>query len=227
MEKPCNAKNPVKHGISQIYKILTELGGHGTLPSIEKWEQDMGLKLDETQISAVYNYASDITLIEANYKCMVRWHLTPERINKIQPNKSPQCWRNCKQGTTLHIWWDCLEIKEYWRGILEHTEIITGERIPQHPWNCLFHGTTKTRKQYKKRWFCSCSTQQKVLSLKKWLCTKKPSIKKWLQRVDHINNMEYLCSAEQGRIENYRATWVKWRMFKTSEKYSQSIIEIG
>lgn len=67
-------------------------------------------------ISAVYNYASDISSIEVNYKCMVRWHLT-DRINKIHPSKSPQCCRDCKQqGTTLHMWWECPEIKEYWRG---------------------------------------------------------------------------------------------------------------
>lgn len=116
MEKLCDVKNPIKHAISQIYEILTELEGHGALPFIEKWEQEMGLKLDETQmIDAVYNYASDITSIEVNYKCMVRWHLLPERINKIHPNKSPQCWRDCKQqGTTLHIWCECPEIIEYW-----------------------------------------------------------------------------------------------------------------
>lgn len=88
--------------------------------NIEKWEQDLGIKLDETQMSgAVYNYASDITTIEANYKCMVRWHLTPEIINKFQPDRSSQCWRNCKQiGTTTHIWWECPEIKDYWKKIL-------------------------------------------------------------------------------------------------------------
>lgn len=159
----------------------------------------MSLKLDETQmINAVYNCASDITSIEVNYKCMVRWRLTPERINKIQPDKSPHCWRDCKkQETTLHIWWECPGIKEYWRGILDHTETITGERIPQKPWNCLFQGTTKTRKQYKKTLVPFLLNAAKGFIPKKWLCTKKPSIKEWLQRVDYISNMEYLCSADR------------------------------
>lgn len=188
----------------------------------------MGIKLAERKmIGAVYNYASDITSIEANYKCMVRCHLTPDRINKIQPAQSPIFWRNCKQhGTTYHIWWECPEIKKYWQGILEYTGEITGERIPQHPWNCLFHGTIKTRKQYKKTLVPYLVNAAKGLIPKNWLCIKKPSIKEWLQRVDHIGHMEYLSSAEQGQTDTYRVTWAGWNSFKTSEKYSEGMSEL-
>lgn len=76
--------------------------------------------------------------------------LDPVRINKIQPNKYPQCWRDCGQkGTTIHIGWDCPKIKEYWQLILENIGEIAGEKIAQNPWIVLFHGTTKTKKQYK------------------------------------------------------------------------------
>lgn len=103
--------------------------------------------------------------------------------------------------------------------------MITGERIPQHPWNCLFHGTTKKGKQYKKTLVPYLLNAAKGLIPKKWLCTKKPSIIEWLQRVDHIGNMEYLCSAKQGWSEKHRVIWARWNRFKTSEKYSQGMIE--
>lgn len=51
----------MKHRISQMYDILTELPGSGVLPFIGKLERDLAIKLDQRQmIEAVHNYASDI-----------------------------------------------------------------------------------------------------------------------------------------------------------------------
>ena len=78
IEKICSMDKPLIHGISKAYGILTELETQETLPFLEKWESDLCKRIDKSQmIGAVYNHASDITTIEAKYKCMVRWHLTP------------------------------------------------------------------------------------------------------------------------------------------------------
>lgn len=80
VEKLCNIQTTLKHVISQVYKLLTDLEGRGPLPFLGKWEQEMGIKLEDTQIErmigAVHNYATDINTIEANYKYLVRWYLT-------------------------------------------------------------------------------------------------------------------------------------------------------
>lgn len=49
MEKRCSIRTPLKHGILQIYEILTELVTQGTLYFIEKWGQELGKKLEDTQ----------------------------------------------------------------------------------------------------------------------------------------------------------------------------------
>lgn len=73
---------------------------------IGKWEEEMGIQLEEQQvgkmIGVVYDYATDINAIEMNYK--VIWYITPEKIQKYQHDKSPLCWRGCRQtGTMTHI----------------------------------------------------------------------------------------------------------------------------
>ena len=122
IEKLCSIGKPLKHGIALLYGKLTDLETQGTLTCVEKWGHDIGKKLEDSQmIGAVFNFASDITTIEANYKCMVRWHFTPERMSKIHPNNYALCWRECKQvGMTMHVWWDCPRIQEYWEEVLEH-----------------------------------------------------------------------------------------------------------
>lgn len=61
---------------------------------IEKWEGELGSQLDEQQMvkvmRAVRDYATDMKTIEMNYKCLVRWYITPEKknqnTNKINPH---------------------------------------------------------------------------------------------------------------------------------------------
>lgn len=79
--------------------------------------------------------------------------------------------------------------------VLEHIKEITGERIPQNPWNCLFHGANKTIKQYKKTLVPFLLNAAKGLIPKKWLHTEKPSIREWLQRVDQMSIWSF-CAAE-------------------------------
>lgn len=101
--------------------------------------------------------------------------------------------------------------------VLEHIKEITGERIPQNPWNCLFHGANKTIKQYKKTLVPFLLNAAKGLIPKKWLHTEKPSIREWLQRVDQMSNMQFLCRGEQGQEETYREIWEKWQVYKNSK----------
>lgn len=39
----------------------------------------------------------------------------------------------------VHIWWECPKIKEYWQEIVSNIKEITGEKIGQNIWTCLFH----------------------------------------------------------------------------------------
>ena len=227
IEKICSMDKPLIHGISKVYGILTELETQEALPFLEKWESDIGKKIDKTQmIGAVYNHAADITTIEANYKCMVRWHMTPSRMNKIHPRNSELCWRNCEQkGTTLHIWWDCPRMQEYWKEILKYIAEITGETILCSPLTCLFHGTEKTKKQYGTTLVPVLLNAAKALIPKNWLHPKRPSIKEWIERVEYIEEMEYLACRELGEEDRNRMVWEKWKVFKSTEKFAHGMTE--
>lgn len=72
---------------------MTDLEGQGRSSFIEKWEKELEVKLEDQQvdrmIEARYNQAWDINTVEMNYKFLVRWYLTLERIHKIKQDGSP------------------------------------------------------------------------------------------------------------------------------------------
>lgn len=75
LEELCVVRK-VKSGISQVYKILPELAGSGRLPFIEKWEKELGTRINDVQlkiiIKLVFCLAVDTNTIKMNYKCLSR-----------------------------------------------------------------------------------------------------------------------------------------------------------
>ena len=112
--------------------------------------------------------------IEINYKCISRWHRTPEVIHRYRKDKTQLCWREYGQiGTTTHIWWDCPKIKEYWQEIREYVEVITGEKISNSIQACVFHKSKESNTSYRKTLTPPLINAAKGLITKNWLSTNK------------------------------------------------------
>lgn len=88
-----------------------------------------GIGANELDSSAI-----DTRTMEMNYKCLTRWYATPDKLSKVQPEKSQECWRGCMTvGTMAHLWWDCPVIKKFWKKVLEIMKEITNKTIPEDP----------------------------------------------------------------------------------------------
>ncbi|CAI9591210.1 unnamed protein product, partial [Staurois parvus] len=94
-----------KHGITKIYKILT---GATRQLFLEKWEMDLEVIIDERKQKKIYSLIHgnvNMKETEMNYKCLVRWYITPNVVHKISGDNSPLCWRGCgERGTMIHLW---------------------------------------------------------------------------------------------------------------------------
>lgn len=64
-----------------------------------KWEQDLGKTFEMDEWSKMVRCASgsyiNTSLIEANYKVLMRWYMVPTRIAECFPGVSPVCFRGC------------------------------------------------------------------------------------------------------------------------------------
>lgn len=107
LEKICVDKGK-KRVISKIYRALIERTGPDIPPYIIKWENELGICLRKEEISQIMRRVHTTTvnsnMREMNYKCLVGWHITPDKAHKIQKEKSQYCWRGCKEiGTMANV----------------------------------------------------------------------------------------------------------------------------
>lgn len=185
-----------KRVISKIYRALIERIRPDIPPYIAKWENELGISLKKEIrqiLLRVYATTVNSNMIETNYKCLVRWHITPDKAHKILKEKSQYCWRGCKEiGTTAHIWWQCPEIKKYWDEIRQIIGEITNTMLPDDPWSCLFHGINMSNKQYLKSLLPPLLNAAKSLIPRHWKEPIRPTMRNWCNKVNEIQNLGVL-----------------------------------
>lgn len=211
----------LKKNISQIYRIQIIREELDALPYIKKWEEELGSQCNkhtlEKKLKLTHCSAVDTKMSETNYKCLAWWYATPDKVSKVQPEKSVECWRGCKvPGTMAHIWWECSIIKEFWKEVLQIIKNVTNKEIPEDPWICLFHGTESSIRQYKTSIIPILVNAAKGQIPKKWQEVDCPKIRDWIFCVNEIYNLESLDDKgvewEEG-IE-HKDKWEMWLEFK-------------
>lgn len=108
-----------------------------------QWEQDLNITFDlpdwQDMAYALSKVSINTTLIEANYKTLLRWYLIPTRVAKMHPSASPMCFRQCGHvGTMCHIWWQCPNITRFWIRVFNLVNSVTGINIRRSPETALF-----------------------------------------------------------------------------------------
>lgn len=68
----------------------------------------------------------------------MRTYITPEKLNKFNPNIPDTCIKCGTEGGTLyHCIWKCEHIQEFWRRIINTISNIIDEEVPMCPEICI------------------------------------------------------------------------------------------
>lgn len=80
-------KDP-RNTVSKMCKILLRAEEVEIPPFVRKWEKELGTTRDKKFIGKILNLAHasavDSRTAEMNYKCLVRWYSTPEKISNFK-----------------------------------------------------------------------------------------------------------------------------------------------
>ena len=78
-------------------------------------------------------YSTLLIIREIQIKTMVRYHLTPVRMVKINNQGNDLCWRGCgKRATLLHCWWECKLVQPIWKTVWRFLRKLKTE-LPYDP----------------------------------------------------------------------------------------------
>lgn len=78
------------------------------------------------------------SVIEANYKVILRWYMVQTRLATYVLGASPKCFRGCGQdGTIYHIWWQCPKVQRFWIRVYNFIFILTQINLIKFPKHAL------------------------------------------------------------------------------------------
>ena len=82
---------------------------------------------------------------EMQIKTIMRYHLTPVRMAKINNTRNNRCWQECgERRTLLRCWWECKLVQSFWRTVWRFLKKLKIE-LPYNPVTALFIYPMNTR----------------------------------------------------------------------------------
>lgn len=75
-----------------------------------------------------------------HYKFLHRTYLTPARLARMFGNQHSLCWRySAPLAKSIHIFWDCPQIRPCWQTVAQCIQSVTSISIPISIEVCLLH----------------------------------------------------------------------------------------
>lgn len=210
-----NKSPPTCRGISVFYPICNHPGGFRKSPMMLKWEKDLTLSFSVAQWLAAFKANAKSSACVDHWdnaqKILHRYYMTPHRLNTIDKNMSPLCWRECRQaGNLLHVLWDCPIIHSLWKQIASIISTLTGSIYDINPALALLSvGIDQFR--------ADCRTiiahllfATRITLAKHWRSTSPPTIGEIKHRVNYHYEMEKLLAYKEHKASSFHYKWDKW-----------------
>ena len=116
------------------------------------------------------------------------------------------------------------KIKTYWNKVILVTEEITGIKIPEEAWVCLFHGTKMPIKQYMRTLLPHFLNAAKSLIPRQWKDPKSPTVRNWLCKINYIYYAERLRFMGKEGEGEFKLKWQDWLKYKQTHRFAEWMV---
>ena len=205
-----------KH-ISLTYDLLMANNKANTNLVKEKWEQDLGITIDDDHWSLLLTDAQK-GFINArykicNFKIIHRFYYTPEKISRFKGNTSPHCTR-CKTeiGNFLHMTWTCPKLEQWWEAI-EHTlKKVLNMELSLSPLIVLLgdYSNLQFNSVNSADFFGLAMTAAKKCVLSKWIAEDPSNYSHWVNELNYCMPLEKITYNVRGNPQRFLKTWQAW-----------------
>ena len=210
--------NPFARGlITEFYSLMVNFSSESCEAKLNAWNNDLQEELTIEQWEAALEDAQKQTgntrLKLLQYNWLMRVYITPEKINKFNPEIPDTCYRCANdKGTLLHCLWTCPKIKKFWgevNGEIRKILSITIELDPKLFLLGIYPEGPKIER-------CDmiflnlCLLQAKRVIALSWKKPGKPSIKVWFKEISLCLPLEKIYFILKDKLEMFEKIWGKF-----------------
>lgn len=213
-----NDRSDSTKGINFFYSKLQDTSRSPKLPTIIKWETDLGKTFTVQQWSRALNITLKATHCTAHwentYKILHRWYMTPVRLKQIYTTADNQCWRNCGEpGNLLHILWKCKSVLSFWKSIFSLISRITGTITPASPELALLGLTLDKYPNDQRCIMTHILIAARLTVLSKWKKDLTPTLEEVISRVTIQYSYEKAFAIATAKILSFDRLWNLWTRY--------------
>lgn len=212
-----------KGKISIIYKKLvnttTESSNSKRLAWIEDLQTDITEQEWETACYRAQTISINSRLKLIQYNWLMRTYITPEKLNKFNPNIPDTCIKCGKEkGTLYHCIWKCDIIREFWRRTINTISKIMDKEIPLLPEICILGVIPKTMAlgSHENKLLNLCLIHTKRLIARHWKSVHCPSLDLWFAELSSCIAVERLTYTIKRKSHIFHKIWDSFLKFLES-----------
>uniref|UniRef100_A0A6I8RW77 Reverse transcriptase domain-containing protein n=1 Tax=Xenopus tropicalis TaxID=8364 RepID=A0A6I8RW77_XENTR len=223
MEQLCALEGRRKGSLSECYKLLLETPQDQKHPYMVKWEQDLKKTFTQEQWQEIYNITKGSTRctnhIETHKKVLLRWYMTPEKINRMTSTYPDMCWRNCNQkGTLFHMWWECPQIKELWTQVFHWINTELQINISKTPETALLQYFPKQISRHNKKLLFHILNATTTEISRNWKTGGQNNLQQIILNIDKRALMEKMSARKDNKLTNYEKIWDPWNVYQSKNQ---------
>ena len=200
--------------ISLLYTILVKNHKDSTEHKRTQWMNDLQINISEEDWSEICSGAQRLTINThlklIQYNWIMRTYITPERLNKMNPNIPDLCVKcNVEKGTLFHCFWNCPEIRKFWNEVVKCISQMTLNPIPVCPELCILNLYPEdcVLNSKEKKMTDLCLVQARRLISLCWKDVKSPTIGRWLKELSTSLVLEKLTYTIKKKSAEFHQIW--------------------
>ncbi|KAL2081000.1 hypothetical protein ACEWY4_022853 [Coilia grayii] len=191
--------SPMQCSSGTVSKMYNALIAHKskTLPIEKIWERELsscGIEIEWENIwENICDSSKNLAHQLIHYKLIHRVYATPLKRFQMKLVSSPECTlcQDKKVGTTMHMFWECTPIQEFWTEVLCVLSELLDINIQPNPCLCLLNVDSQLSLTLTQRKLLMAGfTAAKKAILKHWYLPSLPLKEYWLSSYQYVLALE-------------------------------------